>query len=194
MFKLTRSAVALIPVLAAVVVTAVALSSTASGSAALRFAAGRLGVTAYAAGGGGSGGGIDHLTISRAELTAKLAVTLTVTYMCQPVFDPNTGQLDVFFSSFQNAFLQERTGKTVANGSGFGNGTAICDEGLTSTPTVNQATILVTPDVFPASGPFKNGAALATVQVFACPNVFVASGVPPPCEFGSLNNAIISIK
>ncbi len=194
MFKLTRSAVALIPVLAAVVVAAVALSSTASGSAALRFAAGRLGVTAYAAGGGGSGGGIDQLTISRAELTAKVAVNVTVTYMCQPVFDPNTGQLDVFFFSSSFATLQEKTGKTVANGSGFGSGTAICDEGLTSTPTVNQLTMLVTPYVFPASGPFKNGTALATVEVFACPNVFVASGVPPPCDFGSLINTIISIK
>lgn len=193
MFKLKRSAVAFIPVLAAVVVAAVALSSTASGSAALRLAAGKLGVTAYAAGGGG-GGGLDALTITRADLTAKLAVNVTVSYMCQPVTDPNTGLPDIFFYSNGYAALQERTGKTVANGNGFGNGTAICDEGLTSTPTVNQLSMLVTPYVFPASGPFKNGTALATVQVFACPNIFVVSGVPPPCNFGALNQVIISIK
>lgn len=195
MFNLKRLAFALSPVLAAGVVAAVAMSSTAPGAAALRSAAGKLSINAEAAGGGGGGGGgVDGLTVSDASLVAHLAVNLTVTYMCRPVFDPNTGGFDVFMFSGVNATVQERTSKETANGFGFGNGTAICDEGLTPTPTVNTATVLVSPAIFPSSPPFKNGTALATVNVFACPNTFVASGVPPPCDFGFLGPAVISIK
>ena len=115
--------------------------------------------------------------------------------MCRPVLDPNTGGLDVFMSSGAFSGVQERTsGKTIVSGSGFANGTAVCDEGLTSTPTVNTVTIVVTPNFFPVSLPFKKGSALATVNVFACPNTFVASGVPPPCDFGNLGPTVISIK
>jgi hypothetical protein len=195
MFNLKRLAFALSPVLAAGVVAAVAMSTTAPGAAALRNAASKLSINAEAAGGGGGGAGIDALTISDASLVAHLAVNVTVTYTCRPVFDPNTGGLDVFMSSGVFATVQERTGKETANGAGFANGTATCDEGLTPTPTVNTATVLVQPYVFfPASPPFKNGTALATVSVFACPNTFVASGVPPPCDFGSLGPTVISIK
>ncbi len=195
MFNLKRLAFALSPVLAAGVVAAVAMSTTAPGAAALRNAASRLSINAEAAGGGGGGGGVDALTISDASLVAHLAVNLTVTYVCRPVFDPNTGGFDVFMSGGAFASVEERTGgKTIVNGSGFANGTAICDEGLTPMPTVNTVTIVVTPNFFPVSLPFKNGSALASVNVFACPNTFVASGVPPPCDFGNLGPTVISIK
>ncbi len=195
MFNLKRLAFALSPVLAAGVVAAVAMSTTAPGAAALRNAASKLSINAEAAGGGGGGGGVDGLAITDSSLVAHLAVNLTVTYICRPVFDPNTGGFDIFMSSGVDATVQERTGRETANGFGFGNGTAICNEGLTPTPTVNTATVLVSPAVFPsASPPFKNGTALATVNVFVCPNTFVASGVPPPCDFGFLGPTVISIK
>jgi hypothetical protein len=55
-------------------------------------------------------------------------------------------------------------------------------------------TFVVTPNFVPVNLPFKNGSALATVNVFACPNTFVASGVPPPCDFGNLGPTVIAIK
>jgi len=196
MFNLKRSAITLSPIVMAALVTVVALSSTPSGAAALRLATGKLGVTALAAGGGGGGGGIDALTIApEATLVARLAVSVTVTYQCRPVFDPNTGGLDVFMSSGSFTTVEERINKTtIATGSGFTNGTAVCDEGLTPTPTINQFTVLVQPNLFPTGIPFRKGAALASVSVFACPNTFVASGVPPPCDFGSAGPTVISIK
>jgi hypothetical protein len=186
----------LIPIVLAAVVAVVAMSTTAPGAAALRGVAGKLSLNAQAAGGGGGGGGgVDSIAIPSATLTAKLAVSLTVTYSCRPAFDPSTNSFDVSFSSQIFSSVQERTsGKTVANGSGIAFGNAICNEGLVPTPAVNQATVLVTPDVFPASGPLKKGTALANVQVIACPIVFVASGVQPPCDFGSSIGTIISIK
>jgi hypothetical protein len=126
-------------------------------------------------------------------LVANLAVSVTVTYMCQPVFDPNTGGLDTFMSSSAFTSVEERINKTtIAQGSGFSNGTAICDDGLTPTPTVNKITVLVEPT--PSHGHTISKAALASVIVFACPNTFVASGVPPPCDFGSAGPTVISIK
>jgi hypothetical protein len=194
MFNFKRSAIALSPIVTAALVAVVALSSTPSGAAALRLATDRLGVTAQAAGGGG-GGGIDALTISQGSLVAKLAVSVTVTYTCQPVFDPNTGGLDTFMFSSAYTTVEERINKTtIAQGSGFSNGTAICDEGLNPTPTVNQFSVLVQPNTFPTGVPFRKGTALASVSVFACPNTFVASGVPPPCDFGSAGPTVISIK
>ncbi len=194
MFNFKRSALALTPIVTAALVAVVALSSTPSGAAALRIATERLGVTAQAAGGGG-GAGIDALTISEGSLVARLAVSVTVTYMCRPVFDPNTGGLDTFMFSSAYTTIEERINKTtIAQGSGFSNGTAICDEGLTPTPTVNQFNVLVQPNTFPTGVPFRKGPALASVSVFACPNTFVASGVPPPCDFGSAGPLVISIK
>jgi hypothetical protein len=196
LFNLKRSAIALSTVLTVGLIAVVALSSTAPGAAALRLATGRLSVAAHAAGGGGGGAGVDNITIaSPATLVAKLAVDVTVSYTCQPIFDPTTGGLDVIMSSSTFVSVQERTGgKTVANGSGVVNGTAVCDEFLVATPTVNTVTILVQPDVFPASGPFKNGDGLASVNIVACPISFSASGFPPPCDFGSAGPTIISIK
>ncbi len=196
MFNLKRSAITLSPIVMAAIVAVVALSSTPSGAAALRLATGKLGVTALAAGGGGGGGGIDALTISpETTLVARLAVSVAVTYQCRPVFDPNTGRFDIVMSSGGFTSVEERINKTtIAQGSGFSNGTAICDEGLTRTPTVNQFTVLVQPNTFPTGVPFRKGTALASVSVFACPNTFVASGVPPPCDFGSAGPTVISIK
>ncbi|HAC47120.1 MAG TPA: hypothetical protein DCF65_13800 [Chloroflexi bacterium] len=149
-------------------------------------------VSAQAAGGGGGVGGIDALTISPdATLVAKLAVSVTVTYTCRPVFDPSTNTFVVIMSSSAFVSVQERTGNDVANGSGIANGTAVCDEGLAPTPTVNSITVLVQPTTFPtSSGPFKNGTALASTSVIACPNSFF----PLPCDFGSAGPTVISIK
>ena len=195
MFNFKRSAITLSPIFMAALVAVVALSSTPSGAAALRIASDRLGVTAHAAGGGGGGAGIDALTISQGTLVAKLAVNVTVTYTCQPVFDPNTGGLDTFMFSSAYTTVEERINKTtIAQGSGFSNGTAICDEGLTPMPTVNQLSILVQPNTYSTGVPFRKGTALASVSVSACPNTFVASGVPPPCDFASAGPTVISIK
>ncbi len=79
MFNLKRLAFALSPVLAAGVVAAVAMSTTAPGAAALRNAASKLSINAQAAGGGGGGGGVDGLAITDASLVAHFAVNLTVT-------------------------------------------------------------------------------------------------------------------
>src|SRR6266852_1612045 len=124
MFNLKRSAITLSPIVVAALVAVVALSSTPSGAAALRLATGKLGVTALAAG----GGGVDALTISPdATLVARLAVSVTVTYKCRPVFDPNTGGLDIFMSSGADASVEERINKTtIALGFGFANGPAVC--------------------------------------------------------------------
>ncbi len=171
-----------------------ALSSSASGQAALRQATSKLSVTAQAAGGGA---GIDNITFApNSSLVAKLAVNVTVSYICQPVFDPTTGGVDIIMGSQVFVSLQERTGgKTVANGSGVAFGTAVCDEFLTPTPTVNTMTVLVQPDAFASNSvPFKNGSALASAQIIACPTSFNSSGFPPPCDFGSAGPTIISIK
>jgi hypothetical protein len=147
-------------------------------------------MSAQAAGGGGVG--IDNLTISpSASLVAKLAVNVTITYTCRPVFDPSTNTFDVNMSSSAFVSVQERTGHSVANSSGIANGTAVCDEFLNRTPTVNTITVLVQPNTFPtASGPFKNGTALASTSVVACPTSFF----PLPCDFGDGGPSIISIK
>jgi len=146
---------------------------------------------AQAAGGGG-GVGIDNLTISpEASLVAKLAVSVTVTYTCQPVFDPSTNTFDINMSSNAFVSVQERTGHTVANGSAIAFGTAVCDEHLAATPTINSVTVLVQPTTFPtASDPFKNGTALVSTSVGACPVSFF----PLPCDFGNAGPSIISIK
>jgi hypothetical protein len=147
-------------------------------------------MSAQAAGGGGVG--IDNLTISpSASLVAKLAVNVTITYTCRPVFDPSTNTFDVNMSSSAFVSVQERTGHSVVNGSGIANGTAVCNEFLNPTPTVNSITVLVQPNTFPtASGPFKNGTALASTSVVACPTSFF----PLPCDFGNGGPSIISIK
>jgi hypothetical protein len=195
LFNIKRSAIALSTVVTVGLVAVVALSSSASGQAALRQATSKLSVTAQAAGGGGAAG-IDNITFApNSPLVAKLAVNVTVSYICQPVFDPTTGGQDIIMSSQVFVSVQERTGgKTVADGQGVGFGTAVCDEFLIPTPTVNTMTILVQPTSFPASGPFKNGSALASANIIACPTSFNSSGFPPPCDFGSAGPTIISIK
>src|SRR5207245_9474325 len=96
MFNLKRLAFALSPVLAAGVVAAVAMSSTAPGAAALRNAASKLSINADAAGGGvGGGGGVDGLAITDSSLVAHFAANPTVKYVCRPSFDPNSVGLDV---------------------------------------------------------------------------------------------------
>jgi hypothetical protein len=163
------------------------LAATVMAAAAL----GSASVSAQAAGGGG-GAGIDNLTISpSASLVAKLAVSVTVTYTCKPVFDPSTNTFVVNMSSSAFVSVQERTGNDVANGSGIANGTAVCDEGPSSTPKVNSITVLAQPTTVPTvSGPFKNGTGLASTSVIACPRSFF----PLPCDFGSAGPSIISVK
>ncbi len=201
MFNLRRSAIALTSVLALSVGSILALSMTAPGAAALRSIANHLVVAAHAGGGpGGGGGGIMSITISpKAELTAKLAATIFVSYTCQPVFDPTTGNMDVILSSSFFAQVLQKEGKSIAHGSGFSNATAVCDEGIPGvTPTVNQASIVVVPDFSPGftSLPFKHGAALASVNGNACANLPPSTSPPffPPCDFGFAGPSAVSIK
>ena len=201
MSKIRRSAIALTSALTLSVGSILALSMTAPGAAALRAIANHLVVVAHAGGGpGGFGGGVISITMSpKAELTAKLAATISVTYTCQPIVDPSTGNLDVILPSFFFAQVEQREAKSIAHGSGFANGTAVCDQGIPGvTPTVNQANIVVIPDFFPGftSLPFKHGVALASVFGNACPNLPPSTSPPffPPCDFGSAGPAAVSIK
>ena len=155
------------------------LAGTAPGASALRAVANNLTVAAQAAG----GVGVVSITITpTASLTAKLAVTTSVSYTCDPV---GGGTLT------SNVVVQvvERSGKNVAHGTGMSNGTPICDN-----LTVNHATVVVIPDTFfNTSVPFKRGTALATVNVSACSTV-VVSGSTGGCDFGSAGPTTISIK
>ena len=190
MFNLKRLWMVFSSVLTLGVAGVLVLAGTAPGSSALRSAANDLTVTAHAAGGGGSGGVIT-LTISpTASLTAKLAATVSVTYTCQPVVDPFTGSVQTVLQSGLFVSVQQRQGKVVAHGSGFSNGTAICDGSF-----VNQASIVVVPDIYPgfSSPPFKHGAALAAVNASACSAV-VTSGPFGACDFGNAGPTAISIK
>jgi len=197
MRNLKRLATALSTALTLGVGAVLVLSATAPGATALRGVANNLAGVVHAAGGSS---GIVSITISpNATLTAKLAATVSISYTCQPVIDPTTGSPYSLLLSSLQAQVQQRQGKVVAHGSGFGNGTAVCnDDGFNPTPTVNHATIVVIPDLYPgfSSPPFKKGAALASVNVSACPNVPPTTSPPffPPCDFGSAGPTAISIK
>jgi hypothetical protein len=154
----------------------------------LRAVANNLTVAAQAAGGGG---GVVTLTIApSASLTAKLAATVTVTYTCPPIFDPTTGTSETVLASTLYVQVLQRQGKVVAHGTGFSNGTAICDGTF-----VNHASAVVVPDIYPgfASQPLKRGTALATASVSAC-STAVISGPYGACDFGSAGPSAISIK
>ena len=193
MFNPKRLAVALSSALTLGVGAILVMSATAPGATALRAVAGNLTVAAHAAGGGGGLGGVVSLTIApTALLTAKLAATVSVSYTCQPIVDPITGNVET--SLLSNLFVQvlQKQGKVVAHGSGFSNGTAICDN-----TTVNQASVVVVPDIYPgfSSPPLKHGAALASVNASACETVPPTSSSPfVPCDFGSAGPTAISIK
>ena len=188
MFNPKRLAMVLSSALTVGVGAVLVLSATAP--AALRTVANNLTVAAHAAGGGGGGGGIITLTISpTASLTAKLAATVSVNYTCQPIIDPISGGFQTSMSSALAVQVLQRQGKVVAHGSGFSNGTATCDN-----TTVNHATVVVTPDIWPSSPPFKHGTALASVNASACSDILVGS--PPffSCDFGNAGPTAISIK
>jgi hypothetical protein len=155
------------------------LAGTAPGASALRAAANNLAVTAQAADGTGMG-----ITIApTASLTAKFAVTTSVSYTCAPI----SGESILATSLFVQ--VSERTsGKVVAHGSGSFNGAGVCD-GF----TVNNATVVVIPDGFFTNPPFKRGTGLATVGGSACSSA-VASGGFAQCEGGSGGPTTIAIK
>jgi hypothetical protein len=165
------------------------LAGTAPGASALRSVANNLSVAAHAAGGGT--GGTMTITISpAASLTAKLAATVNVSYTCSPIIDIVTGHVETVLQGNLYVQVQQRQGKTIAHGSGFSNGTAICDDTF-----VNQASAVVVPDFYPGftSAPFKKGAALATVSGSACSTVAI-SGPFGPCDFGNGGPSAISVK
>jgi hypothetical protein len=190
MRNLRRLAVALSSALTVGVGAVLVLSATAPGAQVLRAVANNLAVTAHA-----DGGGISIGTSPTATLTAKLAASVSVSYTCQPVID-SFGNIYYSFSSFLSVGLLEKEGKVIARGSGFTNGTAVCDDiWFNRNPTVNHATIVVIPDY--GSPAFKHGAALVSVNANACPNnVPVVTSPPffPPCDFGNLAPTAISIK
>ena len=160
------------------------LAGTAPGASALRTAANNFAVTAHAAGGGGGSGGGMNLTIApTASLTAKLAVTTSVSYTCQPIGFETALATNLFVQ------VSERvSGKLVATGFGVFNGVSNCDG-----TTVNTASVVVIPGgYFTSSPPFKHGTGLATVNGSACSAV-VTSGYPV-CDYGNAGPTAISIK
>jgi hypothetical protein len=194
--NLKRLAVALSSALTFGVGAVLVLSATAPGATALRGVANNLAVAAHAAGLAGGDGTIAITISPTASLTAKLAASVPVNYTCKSVIDPATGNVYVSFSSSLYVQVLERQGKVIAHGSGFINDTAVCDDtGFNPTPTVNHATVVVIPDFF-SSPAFKHGAALASVNVSACPVVPVFTSPPffPPCDFGNAGPTVISIK
>jgi hypothetical protein len=160
------------------------LAGTAPGASALRAAANNLTVAAHAAGpGAGGGGGMNIAIAPTASLTARLAVTVLVSYTCQPVDNES------FLAASLYVQVSERTsGKTVAQGTGVFNGFATCDGG-----TVNTASVVVIPGGYFTSPPFKKGTGLVTVNGSAC-SAFVASGGYQACDFGSAGPTVVSIK
>ena len=166
------------------------LAATAPGATALRAVSNNLAVAVHAAIGGG---GVITLTISpSASLTAKVAATVSVSYTCPPVVDPMTGMSESNLLSSLYVQVVQKQGKVVAHGSGFSNGTAICDN-----TTVNRATVVVVPDLYPgfSSPPLKHGAALASVSASACEATPPVSSTPfTPCDFGNAGPTAISIK
>ncbi len=159
------------------------LAGTAPGASALRAVAHSLAVTADAASGGGGGIGMGITIAPTATLTAKLAVTTSVSYTCAPVNGENILATSLFVQ------VSEKTsGKLVAHGSGSFNGAGVCD-GF----TVNNATVVVIPDGFFTNPPFKHGTGLATVSGIAC-STFVASGGFGQCEGGSGGPTVIAIR
>lgn len=166
------------------------VSATVPGSNALRSVANNAVLTVHAAGGGGGGSGLTVTINPTGSLVAKLGAGITLGYTCQPVFD-QFGDEFVFMQSNLFVDVQQRQGKTIAHGSGFASGNAICD-GV----TVNQATVVAAPDIYPGftSTPFKNGAALVSASVSACANVNVVSPPFVPCDFGNAGPLAVSLK
>jgi hypothetical protein len=190
MFNLKRLWMVLSSALTLGVAGVLVLAGTAPGASAIRSAATHLTVAAHASGGGAPGGAINVTIAPTASLTARLAVTVSVSYTCQPVFNPITMTNETVLSSGLSVSVQQRQGKIVAHGFGFSNGTAICDNTF-----VNHASVVVVPDIYPGftSSPFKKGAALATVNASAC-SAAVVSGPFGACDFGSAGPMAISIK
>jgi hypothetical protein len=168
------------------------VSATAPGSTLLRNIANNVTTTAHAAGGGGGGSGVITVSInSTGSLVGKLGAGVSVSYTCQPVFDPTFGTPIINLSSNLFVQVEQRQGKVIAHGSGFTSGNAICDN-----VTVNHATVVAVPDLYPGftSPPFKKGVALATVNAFACATSTVTSPPFIPCDFGNAGPAAVSLK
>lgn len=176
-------------------VAILALSSTPAGTALLRSAGNNLVVTANAGGGGGGGfGGNMALNVApSATLVGKVDATVHVTYTCDAIFDPFTGQFVTPFGLSGQIFVQvqQRVGNSVANGQGVANiqpGMAECDGGVSLNPTVNSVDVSVTP--YGAS--LKNGTAEAQAFGNICETSFSSFG-PGPCDSGQSSLTTISI-
>jgi hypothetical protein len=165
------------------VVGVLVLAGTAPGASALRAVANNLAVAASAAGGGGGGGGMSITVASTGSLTAKLAVTTSVSYTCMPINGDTLLATNLFVQ-----ISEKVSGKLVAQGSGSFNGAGLCDGS-----TVNTATVVVIPDGFFTNPPFKHGTGLATVSGSACSDVITSGGFPQ-CEGGSAGPTAVSIK
>ena len=191
MFNPKRLATVLSSALTLGVGAVLVVSATAPGSTLLRNIANNVTTTAHAAGGGGGSGVITVSIDPTGSLVGKLGAGVSVSYTCQPVFDPNSNTLITNLSSNLFVQVQQRQGKAIAHGSGFTNGNAICDN-----LTVNHATVVAVPDLYPGftSPPFKKGVALASVNAFACATSTVTSPPFTPCDFGNAGPAAVSLK
>ena len=129
-------------------------------------------VTASAAGGGGGGGTSNGMTVtigSPIKLQNKLLVTVPVTVTCvAPIsVDPRFTQ-----PGSVGVTVEEAVGKAIASGSGG-------VELDSCSPTPQTFFVQVTPNLFPASGPFKKGAAIANATGVICDSNF-----PQTCYLG----------
>jgi len=88
-----------------------------------------------------------------ADLTVKVAISVPVSIVCDPLTDP------VYFSSV-SVSVKQANGKQISSASGtlYGDGSMLICDGSTQ----NNIVMKIMPDA--GSGPFKNGAAYATAS------------------------------
>jgi len=195
MKTIRRFALAVATVATVGTVAVLGLSTTSFGATLLRHSAHSLIVNASAGGGGGGGGGGMSLAISpSASILAKVDLVVHVTYTCDQMFDPFTGQPVPASQTSGTLFVsaQERSGSKVANGNGQATTQPACDAipgFFAGTP--NQADVVLST----SGAPFKSGSGVAQV-VFAnaCENAGFTSFGPPPCDSGQSSPTVVAIK
>jgi hypothetical protein len=89
-----------------------------------------------------------------ADLTVKVAISVPVSIVCDPLTDA------FYVSSSVSVSVKQANGKQISSASGilYGDGSMLICDGSTQ----NNIVMKVMPD--PGSGPFKNGAAYATAS------------------------------
>jgi hypothetical protein len=161
-----------------------ALSTTSFGAAMLRNVGNNLLVTARAE-------GTMTITITGANLVARVDALVHVTYVCDQMYDPATGAPVPASQTSGTMFvsMQQRVGKSVANGQGYTTITPACDRTPTFAGTQNHVDVLVAPN----GAAFRKGSAVAQAFGNACETGFVSFG-PPPCDSGQSDPTVVTIS